>query len=82
MKACTSTVNFFERSSKYDTHISSPKPRPTTIACSSTRNILLDQQSKFQEVDVIKSFGELKSKLIDNKYDFHRFSIFLSFRTP
>ena len=35
-----------------------------------------DQQSKFHEVDVIKSFGELKSKLVDNKYDFLRFSIF------
>ena len=53
-----------------------PKPRSTTIVCSSTRNILPDQQSKFHEVYVIKSFGELKSKLVDNKYDFHRFSTF------
>ena len=28
-----------------------PKPRPTTIACSSTRNVLPDEQSKFHEAD-------------------------------
>ena len=40
-----------------------PKPRPTTIACLSTRNILPDQQSKFHEVDVINKFWRAKIKI-------------------
>ena len=55
-----------------------PKPRKTTKACSSNRSVLPDQKNKFMEADTIKTFCELKTKLIDNKHDFRRFSI-LSF---
>ena len=55
-----------------------PKPRETTKACASKRNVLPDQQNQFNEVDIIKTFGELKAMLVDNKHDFHRCSI-LSF---
>ena len=52
------------------------KPRPTTVACPSSRNALPDEHNALQEANVIKTFGELQNKLVDNKHDFARFSIF------
>ena len=52
------------------------KPRPTTAACPSSRNVLPDEHNAFQKADVIKTFGELQNKLVDNKHDFASFSIF------
>ena len=52
------------------------KPRPTTAACPSSRNVLPGEHNAFQEADVIKTFAELQNKLVDNKHDFARFSIF------
>ena len=52
------------------------KPRATIAARPSSRNVLPDQQDAFNELDIIKSFEEMKSKLIDNQYTFDgRFSI-------
>ena len=34
------------------------KPRPTTAACPSSRNVLSDEHNAFQGADVIKTFGE------------------------
>ena len=52
------------------------KPRPTSAACPTSRNVLPDEHNAFQKADVIKTFGELQNKLVDNKHDFSRFSIF------
>ena len=51
------------------------KPRPTTAACPSSRNVLPDEHNAFQEAAVVKTFGKLQNKLVDNKHDF--FNIFL-----
>ena len=53
-----------------------PKPRPTSIACSSTRNILPDQQEQFLNLDKIQSFESLCDKFIKDNHNFNgRFSL-------
>ena len=50
-------------------------PRTTIASRPSCRNVIPDQQNAFNELDVIKSFNEMKTKLIDNQYNFNRFQI-------
>ena len=41
-----------------------------------SKNVLPDEHNAFQKADVIKTFGELQNKLVDNKHNFARFSTF------